>query len=89
MEGIRLKYNEHEQTLLKEWVTNQEASQMGRKTTVVCLQLNNGYEVLGTSACLNPEEYDYEAGIYYATKDALKKVEEIVGYLAHQSEAFF
>lgn len=79
-----MHYSPHEQELLKNWVVSQESARVGRKTTVSCLQMPNGYEVLGTSACVNPEQYDYDLGVFYATQDALKKVEEIVGYLEHQ-----
>lgn len=82
---MELKYEGYEQNLLDQWVQGQESARVGVKTTVVCLQMNNGYEVLGTSACVNPDEYDYELGVYYATKDALKKVGDIVGYLEHQN----
>jgi hypothetical protein len=87
--GCLMKYSEHEEYLLREWVLDQEATKLGRKTTVVCLTLENGYEVLGTSACVDPETYDYEGGIFYATKDALLKVDEIVSYLAHNARVFF
>jgi len=79
-----MSYSSHEQKLLNDWVVSQESARVGRKTTVTCLQMPNGYEVLGTSACVNPEQYDYDLGVFYATKDALKKVEDIVGYLEHQ-----
>ncbi|UOE58102.1 Gp49 family protein [Cytobacillus oceanisediminis] len=84
-----MEFSEHEQYLLRDWVVSQESARVGRKTTVACLQMENGYEVLGTSACVNPEEYDLEAGIYFATKDALKKVDEIVGYLRSSNSQWF
>lgn len=76
-----MQYEPYEQNLLDEWVIGQESARVGKKTTVVCLQMENGYEVLGSSSCVNPEEYDYEQGVYWATKDALQKVDSIVGYV--------
>ncbi len=82
MEG--LMYERFEQDLLDHWVKSQESARVGQKTTVVCLQMNNGFEVVGQSACVNPDEYDYELGVYYATKDALKRIADIVAYLEHE-----
>ena len=80
-----MEFSLYEQALLSKWVSGQEAARVGRKTTVVCLQMKNGYEVIGTSACVNPEEYEYDLGVFYATKDALTKVEDIAGYIEHEN----
>lgn len=81
-------YEPFEEKLMKEWVKSQEsATRVGEKTTVVCLKMGNGYEVIGTSSCVNPDEYDFEVGSFYATKDALRKIKEIVGYV-NQSKRY-
>ena len=80
-----MEYEQHEQTLLNEWVISQESARLGAKTTVVCLQMDNGYEVLGSSSCIDPDDYDEEIGVFYATKDALRNLKLIVGYV-HQEE---
>lgn len=77
-------YSERERELLERYVKKGFDEKVGHKTTVVCLMLNNGYEVVGTSACINPEDYDYELGVFYATKDALLRVKDIAGYLEQQ-----
>lgn len=79
-----VEYTKHEQDLLNEWVMSQESARIGRKTTVVCLTMKNGYEVIGLSACVNPEQYDEQIGIYWATKDALNKLDPIIGYLMQE-----
>lgn len=79
-----MEYTNHEQTLLKDWVLSQESVRIGRKTTVVCLTMRNGYEVIGMSACVNPEQYDEQVGIYWATKDALTKLNPIIGYITQE-----
>lgn len=83
---MRDVYTAKEQALLKDWVAAVHSKKLGYKTTVVCLEMHNGYEVVGTSSCINPADYDYEEGIFFATKDALLRVKDIVGYL--QQEAF-
>ncbi|MES9681843.1 Gp49 family protein [Gottfriedia acidiceleris] len=80
-----LIYERYEQHLIEHWVKSQEATRLGVKTTVVCITMNNGFEVIGQSACVNPEQYDYELGVYYATKEALKRVADIVAYLEHEA----
>ncbi|MFE4029188.1 Gp49 family protein [Priestia sp. YIM B13551] len=76
-----MKFDEHEQYLYDEWVLASHSARLGRKTTIVCLTMENGYEVVGTSACVDPDDYDREIGVYWATKDALKRVADIVGYV--------
>lgn len=79
-----MTFDQHEKYLLNEWVVSQESARVGVKTTVTCLRMENGYEILGSSACVNPEEYDYELGVYYATKDALKNLKLVVGYVEQE-----
>ena len=53
---------------------------MGEKTTVVCVRLPSGFEMIESSACINPANYNHDLG----TELALKKVEdrlwELEGY---------
>lgn len=84
-----MDYTENEQYLLKEWVISQEAKRVGKKTTIVCLTMENGHEVIGMSAVSNPDEYLHREGVLVATKDALRKVNEIVAYLSNKSNAWF
>ncbi|BCT30297.1 Gp49 family protein [Bacillus velezensis] len=80
-----LTFNQHEQYLYDTWVLASHSARLGMKTTVVCLTLDNCYEVVGTSTCGDVNEYDRETAVYWATKDALQKVGDIVGYVK-QSE---
>lgn len=78
-----------ESELLLEWVISQEVTRIGEKTTVVCLQMENGHEVIGTSAVTNKNDYVFEDGRLYATKDALKKVATIVAYSKQSASQWF
>jgi hypothetical protein len=53
---------------------------LGRKTTCVLLRLQNGFEVVGTSACVEPANYDHEIGKRYARERAISKVWELEAY---------
>lgn len=54
--------------------------QAGKKTTVCVLTLQNGFEVIGSSACVNPDDFNMETGKPYARERALNKVWELEGY---------
>ena len=44
---------------------------LGNKTTAVLIRLHNGFEVVGTSACVDPANYNHEVGKEYALKRAM------------------
>ncbi len=51
-------------------------------TTTVCqLFMENGYVVLGTSACVDPAKFNKALGEKYAYEDAINKVWPLEGYL--------
>lgn len=54
-------------------------------TTTVCqLFMENGYVILGTSACVDPAEYNQALGEKYAYEDAVNKAWPLEGYLLAQ-----
>lgn len=78
--------NGHYKDLYEYWVKSQESARMGEVTTVVCLKMINGYEVVGTSTCdcEDSASYDYESGVVYAICNALDKIDNIVSYLEYE-----
>ena len=51
-------------------------------TTTVCqLFMENGYVVLGTSACVDPNNFNKATGEKYAYEDAINKLWPLEGYL--------
>lgn len=48
--------------------------------TICVLVLNNGFTVLGTSACASPENFDAELGRKIAKQDAVRQVWPLMGY---------
>lgn len=48
--------------------------------TVCCLYLKNGFSVIGTAACLNPEDYDQTLGRQIAYDAAIDKMWALQGY---------
>ncbi len=53
---------------------------VGKKTTICLLTLANGFEIVGTSACVNPEDFNIDIGEYWAKKDAVNKLEQYYGF---------
>jgi hypothetical protein len=54
---------------------------IGKKTTICMLTLDNGYEIIGTSACVDPSNFDYTIGKQCAEEDAMNKFGQLVGYI--------
>jgi hypothetical protein len=51
-------------------------------TTTVCqLHMENGYVIMGTSACVDPTKYNQALGEKYAHEDAVNKAWPLEGYL--------
>lgn len=51
-------------------------------TTTVCqLHMENGYVILGTSACVDPSKFNQALGEKYAYEDAVNKAWPLEGYL--------
>lgn len=55
--------------------------------TVCCLTLENGFTVIGESACASPENFDAELGRKIAKEKARNKIWELEGYLLKQKLA--
>lgn len=51
-------------------------------TTTVCqLHMENGYVILGTSACVDPTKFSKAVGEKFAYEDAINKAWPLEGYL--------
>ena len=53
----------------------------GTMLTVCCLTLQNGFNVVGESACASPENFDSEIGRRVARAAAAQKIWSLEGYL--------
>lgn len=62
-------------------ILKEEYITLGVKTAVCILTLKNGFEIIGTSAAVDPNNYSLEVGKPYAKSKALDKVWELEGYL--------
>lgn len=53
----------------------------GTTVTVCCLTLRNGYNTVGESACVSPQNFDAEIGRKVAYENAKQKIWVLEGYL--------
>lgn len=60
-----------------------ESTKMGQKTTVVHLTLPNGFELVESAACVDPNEYNQAIGEKVALDRIKDKIWLIEGYLLH------
>lgn len=54
------------------------------RTTVCQLTLENGFTVIGTSACVSVEQYNQALGEKYAYEKAFNEIWQLEGYLLRQ-----
>lgn len=70
---------------LKAKVVGELFVKVGDTTTMMCsLQLENGFVVTGTSACIDPANFDLEIGKQIAYDNAIDKIWQLEGYLLAQ-----
>lgn len=65
------------QQMVDEFIVEKHVTTMGDKCTVVRAVLRNGFEIVESSACVSPENYDEELG----AKICMKKIEDKVWFL--------
>lgn len=82
---MELNLTEYQSTLLEKQVSGVTFHKLGNKTTVALLTANNGFEIVGTSACVNPADFNESIGQHFALVDALNILDGFVGF-ARQSE---
>ena len=56
----------------------------GTTVTVCCLSLENGFTVVGESACASPANFDEELGRKIARQNAREKIWALEGYALRQ-----
>lgn len=72
---------------IKDQIIKAEYMRIGIKTTICCLTLKNGFEVVGFSACVDPNNFNKQMGEEFAYANAFNKLWELEGYKL-QSELY-
>lgn len=74
---LRTKKPSISQKMVDDFIVAKEVSTRGDKVTVVRATLRNGFELVESSACVSPENYDEKLG----AKICMEKIEEKVWFL--------
>ena len=69
------------QKMVDEFITKTEVTTMGEKTAVVRAVLRNGFEIVESSSCVSPENYDEELGAEICLEKIRNKVWFLLGFL--------
>lgn len=69
------------QQMVDEFIVEKHVTTMGDKCTVVRAVLRNGFEIVESSACVSPENYDEELGAKICMKKIKDKVWFLLGFL--------
>ena len=69
------------QKMVDEFITKTEVTTMGEKTTVVRAVLRNGFEIVESSSCVSPANYDEELGAEICLEKIRDKVWFLLGFL--------
>ena len=64
-------------------IVSKEFITLWKKTTICFLILDNWYEVVGTSACIDPDMFDKKIWESWAYDNALDKLEELYSFAEH------
>jgi hypothetical protein len=73
---------------IRDQIVKTEYFVVGLKTTICCLTLKNGFEVIGFSSCVDPNNFNKQIGEDIAYENAFNKIWELEGYKL-QSELCF
>ena len=67
--------------MIDEWIKDTDFLRLQGTTTTICqLTLKNGFVVIGTSACMDPTNFNESMGRKIAFKDAKDKCWELLGF---------
>ena len=78
---LRTKKPSISQKMVDDFIVAKEVSTLGDKVTVVRATLRNGFELVESSACVSPENYDEKLGAKICMEKIKDKVWFLLGFL--------
>lgn len=66
---------------VKRFIRNVDAQTINDKTTLVDSKLITNYNIVETSSCVDPKNYDLELGEQFATKKVIDRVYDYLGFV--------
>lgn len=79
---------EYQKMIIDQYVASVTFHKLGHKTTVAFVTINNGFELVGTSACVNPADFNESIGQHFALVDALNELDGLVGFLRQENDSY-
>lgn len=67
-------------------ITNTEYKRVTPTLTLAIINLDNGFNVTGESACVNPENYNEDIGNKIAFENAFRKLWALFGFLLAEDQ---
>ena len=80
-ENLRTDAPSISQHMVDDFIVSREVITMGDKCTVVRAILRNGFEIVESSACVSPENYDEQMGAEICMDKIKDKVWFLLGFL--------
>lgn len=77
MVGHRTITEEH----ILDTISTEQFMKIGKKTMICCLILKNGFEVIGSGSCVDPDNFNENIGKRISRDKAIEKVWELEGYI--------
>lgn len=68
------------QQMVDDFITDYHVSTLGEKTTVVHAKLKNGFELVESSACVDPANYDEQVGAEICLERIRNQVWHLLGF---------
>ena len=78
---LRTKKPSISQKMVDDFIVAKEVSTLGDKVTVVRATLRNGFELVESSSCVSPENYDEKLGAEICMEKIKDKVWFLLGFL--------
>ena len=78
---LRTKKPSISQKMVDDFIVAKEVATLGEKVTVVRATLRNGFELVESSACVSPENYDEKLGAEICMEKIKDKVWFLLGFL--------
>ena len=71
--------------MVDDFIASTETITMGETTTVVRCVLRNGFDIVESSSCVDPKNYDERSAKIFAWEGSKNKIWELLGFLLQQA----
>lgn len=80
---MNYKLSDYHKALLDKYIERVQFQRFGKKTTVCFMTAYNGFEIVGTSSCVDPFMFNQQLGEQYALEEGLEQLGEHIAFIQH------